>query len=554
MSSLELCSNLLAEFDLDALSDKLDKALFDSETDLMERSFFEFVKVAGPILFPDEFMEGDHIETVCNHVQAQYEGLFDNLVITLPPRHMKSTLISVLLVAWRLGPRKERKEWIFTSLIQKLSTRDCRKCRELILNPWFQERWPLKFCGDLNKKTEWEIEGGGKYDTCSKGTSTTGLGGHIKVTDDLHDLKDNPAKVAAGVTWWREVYGSRSNFSKTARPQQLLIGHRVADNDITGSLHETEDFWSPDAQVLDAEGNVTGLKVNGSDGVKIVPWKPGERLPAGMWVHLNLPCKYVKAHHCITPIWEDKRTVEGQLLWPEAYDEEWCFRQRRTIGVKAWDAQYQGDPHPEGSREFEPDWLDYRFKRLLCVEVERWIISIDCNFKESPSSDLVSMQLIAKIGPYYYVVDEYTENMSWTTLKRTAKEYYHKWKELGICPTVVIEEAANGFALCEEFVKAVGPAVHFKPQGSKVQRARQTTGIWECGQVRLPAPGAVLVLVSGEIYHLKPGRWVSDYVKQFKKFPQVEHDDSVDATSQGLIWLENPKNLPRGIPNVGLAA
>ena len=279
------------------------------------------------------------------------------------------------------------------------------------------------------------------------------------------------------------------------------------------------------------------------------------RLPAGMWVHLNLQCQYTEAHHCITPLWQDGRKTEGQLLWPEAYDEDWCKRQRRTIGVKAWDTQYQGDPHPEGSREFNPEWLDYVFRRLCIEEVDRWIISIDCNFKKSESSDLVSMQLIAKIGPYYYIVDELTENMSWTTLKHSAKEYYHKWKEIGIFPlTVLIEEAANGYALCEEFVKDVGHAVHFRPQGDKTQRARQTTGIWECGHVRLPFPGAVLVNKKGEVvFRLRP-IWVSAYKQQFRKFPQVKHDDSVDATSQGLIWLENPKNLRHKMPNVGVAA
>jgi predicted phage terminase large subunit-like protein len=496
---------------------KQDPDLREAVRALCRGSFYEFVKVGWAALFPRrKFIDGKHIRFICDTLQALTEGRFHRAIINIPPRHMKSTLVCILWVAWRFGPRDERIEFLFASLGQKLSQRDSRKCRDLIKSEWFRILWPdVRFRPDQDQKIDWELEGGGKRDTTSKNSQVTGSGGDVIGVDDLHDLNDTLNALAEAVDWYTGTLSSRENFGEMP-PQEVMIMQRVGVGDVTGHVLATETIW-----------------------------KPGCTDPYA-WVHVCLPCEYDPAHHCITPIGGDWRSDKGDLLWPEVYGPggvrgpTWLDTKKRRLGPRNWASQYQQQPVPEGGKEFEAEWLGRRFPRLNADEVERWILSVDCAFKDGPAVDNVSIQLIAKVRGWYYIVDEVTDTMSWTTTKRTFEERYWYWRGLGIpIMTCLIEEAANGHALIDEFDKLLPGVFGFKTRGdSKVTRARGTTGIWAAGQVWLPMRNAILV-IGNRLITLAAG-WTSAYERQFLKFPDPrEHDDSVDATTQAILYLEH---------------
>lgn len=480
------------------------------------KSFYQFVVRAWEKVFNEKFLPGRHIEQICNLLQALTEGAFNNLLINIPPGHGKSRLVAVLWPAWRMGPLNDRKDWLCASLAQKLSIRDNNACRDVIKSDWYQARWAIEFSTTQDAKTQWQLVGGGKRDTTSKGANTTGLRAHVRVLDDLHNLTDSPSEVESGVHWYNVNWSSRDNFGSEAS-QEVIIMQCQGPNDVTHHLMRTE---------------------------------PEE------WVRLCLPCEYDPAHHCTTPWGGDWRTTKGELLWPEAYDKNFVERKKRKLGPRAWAAQYQQQPFPEGGREFEPDWLGHKFPRLVISKVERWIISVDCSFKDGPAVDSVSIQLIAKIGAFYYIVDELSDTMSWNTLKRRFHDFHQKWTTLGLpILTTLIEEAANGHALISEFQKKLPGVIPFKTKGeSKVSRARATTGIWEAAQVLLPEWGAKLIDDNGRTVATLQPAWKVNYERQFLSFPDPsEHDDSVDSTTQAILYLENEKNAPKGLPQIGLA-
>jgi predicted phage terminase large subunit-like protein len=497
---------------------KADADLRQAVRELCRSSFYRFIKISWRALFPRrKFIDGHHIQFVCDILQALTEGKFHRAIINIPPRHMKSTIVCILWVAWRFGPRDERIEFLFATLGQKLSQRDSRKCRDLLKSEWFHLLWPdVKFRPDQDQKIDWELEDGGKRDTTSKGSQVTGSGGDVIGVDDLHDLKDSIHALAEAVDWYTGTLSSRENFGEMP-PQEVMIMQRVGVGDVAGHVLATETIWQP-----------------GCDD----PYA---------WVHVSLPCEYDPAHHCITPIGGDWRKDNGEFLWPEVYGATgvrgptWIPTKKRRLGPKRWAAQYQQQPVPEGGKEFEAEWLSNRFPRLPVQLIERWILSVDCAFKDGPAVDNVSIQLLGKVGAWYYVVDEISETMSWMKTKETFAERFYYWTGLGIpIMTCLIEEAANGHALIDEFKKILPGVIPFKTKGdSKVTRARGTTGIWHAGQVWLPAPDAVLVTADNRVIALSTS-WVSAYVRQFLKFPDPrEHDDSVDATTQAILFLEH---------------
>src|SRR5262249_54322607 len=61
------------------------------------KSLREFVRQAFNIVVPAEpFMASWHTDSICDHLEALRRREIRNLLITMPPRHLKSTIVSVL--------------------------------------------------------------------------------------------------------------------------------------------------------------------------------------------------------------------------------------------------------------------------------------------------------------------------------------------------------------------------------------------------------------------------------------------------------------------------
>ncbi|MDE1871774.1 MAG: hypothetical protein KGI06_06070, partial [Candidatus Micrarchaeota archaeon] len=60
---------------------------------LAEKSFYDFVRLAWPLVEPDmAFCDNWHIAAICSHLQAVADGKIKNLIINVPPGAMKSLL------------------------------------------------------------------------------------------------------------------------------------------------------------------------------------------------------------------------------------------------------------------------------------------------------------------------------------------------------------------------------------------------------------------------------------------------------------------------------
>src|SRR5215475_1215421 len=61
------------------------------------KSLREFVRQAFNIVVPAEpFMASWHTDSICDHLEALRRREIRNILITMPPRHLKSTIVSVL--------------------------------------------------------------------------------------------------------------------------------------------------------------------------------------------------------------------------------------------------------------------------------------------------------------------------------------------------------------------------------------------------------------------------------------------------------------------------
>ena len=84
---------------------------------------------------------------------------------------------------------------------------------------------------------------------------------------------------------------------------------------------------------------------------------------------------------------------------------------------------------------------------------------------------------------------------------------------------VLIEDAANGPAVCQLLQRQVPGLIAVRPQGSKVSRAHAVAPLLEAGQLAFRSGNDALI-------------------SELLGFPNAAHDDLVDAFCQGVIWLQ----------------
>jgi predicted phage terminase large subunit-like protein len=170
-------------------------------------------------------------------------GQLRNLIINVPPRHMKSFLVSVFWPTWE-WTFQPQLQYLCASYSDSLATRDAVRSRRLMNHPWydsaFSPQW--SFTSDQNMKTRYENDQGGHRIATSVGGLGTGEGGDRLVADDPHKVREaeSPIMREAVTTWWDETMSTRGNDPKTVA--KVIIMQRVHAEDLTGHLLQTGDY------------------------------------------------------------------------------------------------------------------------------------------------------------------------------------------------------------------------------------------------------------------------------------------------------------------------
>ena len=306
----------------------------------MEDSLYLFTRDAWEHLDPVPFVPGRHLEIMAEYLEAFIAGEIPRLLLNIPPGHMKSLSVSVLLNAWAwTKPARTGLRFMATSYRADLALRDADKTRELIRSPWYQERWGnvigpmretrLQIRRDQDQKTRFQNSHGGyRFSTSTSGIM--GEGGDFIILDDPHNVEQ------AESDYQRDQTVERIRMALPTRVRSPNGGVCV----MMQRLHE-RDYAG--AMIADA----TDL------------------------VHLCLPARYEKKHPFVSvPITLKKsgrklpgdfRTDERELLWPGLFNDQRLGDLETEIGSYATAGQLQQRPHPREGGLFKRSWFDGNF-------------------------------------------------------------------------------------------------------------------------------------------------------------------------------------------------
>ena len=172
-------------------------------------------------------------------------GRITRLVITIPPRSLKSQICSVAFPAYVLG-HDPTKRVIGVSYSQDLATKLSNDCREVISSPWYRQLFPQTKLSRLkNTETEFAtIQMGYRLATSIEGT-LTGRGGDIIIVDDplkpIDALSDS--RRARVNNAFVNTIMSRIDDKRTGAI--IIVMQRLHEDDLVGRLlREAARDWT----------------------------------------------------------------------------------------------------------------------------------------------------------------------------------------------------------------------------------------------------------------------------------------------------------------------
>lgn len=444
-------------------------------------SLASFTRAAWDVIEPNRtFVDGWHIGAICEHLEALRRGEIRNLIIEMPPGHMKSLLVSVLFQAWVWIDQPETR-WLFASYAHTLSERDSVRTRRIIESDWyrgvFEPKWNLAY--DQNQKARFNNDREGyRISTSVHGTGTGEKGDYV-CWDDPHKLTDvySDTKRNKVIEWHDEEWSTRGIDPKTVR--KLGVMQRLHMGDLAGHCRRKTTYE-----------------------------------------FLTLPAEYEgkKFRTCIN--WEDPRTKTGDLIWPEMAGPKEVATMKKDLGPQGWAAQGQQNPTP--AKGAIVDRSMWKFYRELPNDLETWIQSWDLPFKGTEHSSYAVGQVWGRKKAHNYLIAQYRQQVGFNGQLGAVRVMTTNWPKAG---GKYFEDAANASALTETIKSEIAGAILWPVHGSKEARARAVSPQIASGNIWLPHPEV-------------PGNeWVLEFIEEWQAAPDGPYMDQVDASSQAISVL-----------------
>ena len=424
-----------------------------------------------------------HMDAIAHQLQRVADGDTQRLLVTIPPRSLKSIMISVAWVAWRLG-HDPSHNFVCASYSNELSHKHGYDCRRIMQSDWYQRMFPGTIIA-RGRSSVHDFEttrGGGRLATSVTG-STTGRGGGTFIIDDSIKPEDTESDLIRNSVndWYKSTVISRPDNKRTGAIINVM--QRLHQYDLAGVQIETGD-----------------------------------------WEHLCLPA--IATEDAIIPIGNGKviHRRQGDLLHPSREPYEVLMRIKRESGSRIWNAQYQQNPDPAEGNMVLAAWLQ-TYHTL--PEGGQIVQSYDTASKDRPQNDYSVSITALVLKQQVYILDVLRRRMGFPELRRTTTAHARQHN----AKVLLVEDQASGQQLIQmlrdEQPAGVPQPIACKPEGDKKTRLSAVSSMIEARQLLLPADAP----------------WLSDFRNELLSFPSSRFDDQVDALSQLLIWVSRQQRM-----------
>ena len=452
---------------------------YEVERRNLSKSFAEFAKESWHILEPETPLKWNwHHDYICEHLEQLRSGHIKRLIVEVPPRSMKSILISVCYPAW-IWASDPGHRFIKGSYSGGLSMKHSVDCRQILDSEWYRNLFGHQFqLPKYTNKVEFSNDKRGHMIATSMRGTATGKGCNTLIIDDPHNVDEAYSKHQREQTIqaFRNKFFTRLDDKKNGRI--AVVMQRIHLMDLVGSLTDQGGWTIIKLQAIEEQGRVF-----------LFP--------------------------------KSKRVVErpvGDILQPDREGIEELDQLKRDLGSRNFMAQYQQNPSSESGGLVKRS--DIQYFKVLPKVINDWIQSWDFTFKDTDNSNYVVGQVWARCGPNMYLVDQIRDKLDFSASCRAMLNLTAKWPKAIL---KLVEDKGNGPAIISAMKNQVSGLVEFNPNqyGSKEARLAAVSPHFEGHNIHIP----------------EGADWAQDWVEELVTFPNGANDDQVDATTQALIKL-----------------
>ncbi len=475
-------------------------------------------------------------ELLIDLLQQVADGQLTRLIVCCPPRHGKSQLVSRLFPAYWVSRHPE----LFCAIASysgELAYAHSREARH------YYRSTGHALSKDSAAVGNWLTPQRGGCIAAGVRGPFTGKGYNLGIIDDPYKGPED-AKSALQrerlIDWLKSVWFTRAEPGLTADgallpAAQVVVQTRWDHHDMTAWLLEQETEENPE--------HWTVLNL------------PAIAEPISIAMPIPPTCTRV-------PDWRQP----GEALCPERVPLAVLLRIRTRLGSYWWNALYQQRPSPAEGLLFRKAWIQPPLP-VAPGQPRRYaplVLSCDLSFKDGKDNDACGFALLGLLeSQRHLAVEARRQGLAlaasaagaqrsrpphlkganappdpWAELQIEALWAHRQRLDLpgvikfllaslvslerqGLRPhAVLIEDAANGPAVCQLLKRQVPGLIAITPKGSKASRAHAVAPLVEAGQVRF-------------------SRKSDSLVEELLAFsPRGGIDDQVDAFCQGVLWIE----------------
>jgi predicted phage terminase large subunit-like protein len=457
--------------------------------DQMAGDLASFAKKAWTVLNPTRpLIWSWHYDYLCEMLTLVKQRRLLRLIINIPPRTLKSTLVTIFFPCWVWLTEPEHN-FLTASYSLDLSTEHSVTRRSLLQSLWFQRLFSDRFSlsGDRNQVGQYFNNKRGGMIATSVGATTMGRGCDTAILDDPVSAEQavSDAERTTANNW---IDGTlRTRLNEPANGAIVLVMQRLHELDATGYLLEQEP---------------------------------------GLWTHVRIPLEADEDETWTFPI--SGKVVQrnvGDILMPERFPPVTVEELKRRRGSFA--GQYQQLPSPLGGNLIKRNEVRYyggidprtgQPDEKLPASFDMKLISVDCAFKDVATSDYVAIGVIGIKGRKRYVLNVVNKHLDAAATEAEIRRQRDVHRPVG---AVLVEDKANGPAVIQRLRLNLPGVVEINPQGGKIARMFAAAAEWQAGDWFVDRNAA----------------WSEPLVEQLTMFPNGRNDDMADMMSQASAWL-----------------
>lgn len=455
----------------------------------LREDLLAFVQKAFQTMEPGRnFVMAPYVQFLVDMLMAIFEGREKYVSINLPPRHLKSSIISAAFVAWALG-RDPTRQYMCLSHTEGLARELSLKCRRILKSDWYRKTFPgTQIRSDANRIDEFQTtKGGGRY-AGSFNASVMGRGADIIILDDAQTPSEvmSPTEREKARMTYDSAVASQLNDRRSGA--FINVSQRLHVDDLTAYL-ETKGFRTIALPLIARDCEEVQLSTG--------PWK---REP-------------------------------GDVLNPAMFPPDEIEKLKLNSPLYFFEAQYQQRPLRESGTIVEPTWFP-RFSSPF--DNGDCVLSWDtADRADGTGSYSVCLVFCVRDGTYN-LLEVVRQRLEFPDLLDVAVDLDNRYRPQAI----LIEEAASG--------KALIPALNDR----RLQKKRslcvpmRTGGLSKTERLQ----GQIVKLKSGSVRIPECAPWLADFLAEVCSFPNVRYTDQVDALSQFLAWVN--EGVPRKMERV----